>query len=342
MVNVGILGIGFMGMTHFNAWKSVTGAKVTAVFTRDERKLRGDWRGVKGNFGGAGGVQKLAAIDRHHKIGELLANPKVDVVDICLPTHMHREVAVAAFHAGKHVLVEKPIALTLPDADVMISAAKEAKKQLMVAHVLRFFPAFAEAADIINSKQYGKVLGVHLKRIISRPAWVKDSHFDNVSLSGGPALDLHIHDTDFILHLFGEPQSVRSVGYAEKNGAVTYLNTQYLYEDKYKNCPITAQSGAMAMPSISFEHGFDIYLEKATLRFNNIVTGEQLWIYEQDKKRAYRPKRKEAFIAQLQHVADCLTDGKPSKLVGADNARAALSVCLKEIQSVKSGRVVRV
>ena len=342
MVRVGILGIGFMGMTHFKAWKNVKGAKVTAIFTRDEHKLRGDWRGVKGNFGGAGGVQKLATIDRHHKIGELLSNPNVDLVDICLPTHMHREVAVAAFHKGKDVLVEKPIALALPDADVMIAAAKDAKKQLMVAHVLRFFPAFAEAADIVSSKQYGKVLGVHLKRVISRPAWVKDANFDSVSLSGGPALDLHIHDTDFIHHLFGVPQTVRSTGFSEKNGAVTYLNTQYIYEDKYKNCVITAQSGAVAMPTIRFEHGFDIYLEKATLRFNNIVTGEQLWIYEQEKKRAYRPKRKEAFVAQLQHVSDCLTEGKPSKLVGADNARAALSVCLKEIQSVKSGRVVRI
>src|SRR5690606_5921989 len=117
------------------------GAKVTAIFTRDEKKLRGDWRGVKGNFGGAGGMHKLSGIDRHRKIGELLNNPNVDLVDICLPTHMHREVAVAAFHAGKDVLVEKPLALALPDADVMIRAAKTAKKQLMVAHVLRFFPA---------------------------------------------------------------------------------------------------------------------------------------------------------------------------------------------------------
>src|SRR5689334_9691660 len=119
MVNVGIIGIGFMGVTHFKALQQVKGAKVSAICTRNPRKLSGDWSDIKGNFGDIGGVQDLSKVARYQEIEELLADETVDLVSVCLPTHLHREVTIAALEAGKHVLVEKPIALTLRDADAM-------------------------------------------------------------------------------------------------------------------------------------------------------------------------------------------------------------------------------
>src|SRR6188768_1392222 len=90
MVRVGIAGIGFMGVTHYKALQQVEGAQVSAIFTRDPKKLAGDWRDVRGNFGEGGGVEDLSGIKRHDTLDVLLTDPDVDLVDICLPTDMHK------------------------------------------------------------------------------------------------------------------------------------------------------------------------------------------------------------------------------------------------------------
>ena len=111
MVRVGIAGIGFMGVTHYKAYADVPGAQVAAIFTRDAAKLAGDWRNVRGNFGDSGGVQDLSGVRCHADLDTLIADPEIDLFDLCLPSYLHRDVAIRALEAGKHVLVEKPIAL---------------------------------------------------------------------------------------------------------------------------------------------------------------------------------------------------------------------------------------
>jgi predicted dehydrogenase len=340
MVNIGIIGIGFMGVTHFKAAREVSGARVAAISTRDPKKLSGDWSSIQGNFGDSGGVQDVSQIARYEEWRDLLRDDSIDLVDICLPTHLHRDVAIAALEAGKHVLVEKPLALSLRDADAMIAAANQANRLLLVGQVLRFFPAFAEARAIVESGDYGALLGAHLKRIISAPSWSKDDHFSDVAKSGGPALDLHIHDTDFVHYLAGVPDSVRATGIVAANGAVLYLQSQYLYADK--KISVSSQSGAIAAPGLAFEHGFDIYLENATLQFNNLCTGEDIWIYTGGEKKVLRPQRPDAFVAQLQHASDCVASGVESDLISAASARRALQVCLLEQQAALTGDTVAV
>ncbi|MDF2441783.1 MAG: hypothetical protein JWN98_2767 [Abditibacteriota bacterium] len=341
MIKVGIIGIGFMGVTHFKALQQIEGARVAAISTRDEQKLNGDWRSIKGNFGDSGGVQDVSQIARYPQWEEMLADESIDLVDVCLPTHLHRDVCIAALRAGKHVLVEKPLSLSLEDADAMLAVAEQAGRMLMVGHVLRFFPAFAEAHAIVHSGEFGALLGAHLKRVIAAPKWGADDHFDKVSKSGGPALDLHIHDTDFVHYLAGVPQQVRAIGVTNGQGAVTYLQTQYVYGGGTP-C-ITSQSGALSMPGLPFEHGYDIYLEKATLQFNNLFTGDDIWLYTADgEKQIVRPQRKEAFVAQLEHAVECVRSNTPSQLIDATAARRALSVCLQEQQSVSLGQSVTI
>jgi predicted dehydrogenase len=340
MVRVGIIGIGFMGVTHFKALKSVKGACVAAICTRDTKKLAGDWRSIKGNFGDAGGVQNLSRIARYQEIDSLLSDESIDLVDICLPTHLHREVTIAALRAGKHVLVEKPIALTLKDADAMVAAAEKAGRLLMVGQVLRFFPAFAEAYDLVHNKKYGELVALHLKRIIAQPSWSSDDHFSDDAKSGGPVIDLHIHDTDFVQHLAGAPQGVQAAGY-KKGGEARYITTQYLYSEK--PCAISAHSGAVSMPGVPFEHGFDLYLERATLRYNNLSTGEEVLLATADGKvKSYKPRRKDAFEVQLQHAVDCVRKNRESSLISAKAARTSLQICLAERRAVLSGRSVRI
>ena len=336
MVNVGIIGIGFMGVTHFKALQKVKGARVAAICTRDEKKLSGDWSGVQGNFGDAGGVQDLQNVARYHEIDELLADESLDFVDICLPTPLHREATIKALGAGKNVLVEKPIALTLQDADAMINAARDAKKLLMVAHVLRFVPAFAQARELALSGQYGALCGVHFKRIIGRKAAnIERGYFDD---SGGPLLDLHIHDTDFLMNLCGTPARVQSNAYKAQNGDILYFNTQYFYDDK--NISASAQCGAIGAAPITFEHGFDFYLENATLRYNNLHNADAISLCANGKQENIIPRRQDGFEAQLQHAIECVQNNRESEIISAQNARNSLAVCLQEKRSAACGKAV--
>src|SRR5262249_50687623 len=157
--------------------------------------------------------------------------------------------------AGKHVLVEKAIALTAEDADRMVEAAKKAGKLLMVAHVLPFFPDFAYAAQAVREGTHGKLQGAHFRRIISRPDWSSD--IGHAAKTGGPAVDLHIHDTHFIGLLAGVPARVSSTGVVGADGAVEYLNTNYLYGPG--GPAISCASGAVAMNARPFVHGYEIY-----------------------------------------------------------------------------------
>src|SRR3954464_14010923 len=111
MVRIGIVGLGFMGMIHYLAARKLKGARVTAVCSRDPKKLAGDWRSIRGNFGPPGQMMDLSKVKKYDQIDALLNDPDIDLVDVCNPTHLHAETALAALKAGKHVLVEKAIAL---------------------------------------------------------------------------------------------------------------------------------------------------------------------------------------------------------------------------------------
>src|SRR5690349_11893844 len=109
-IQIGLIGVGFMGMTHFEAARQLTGARVAAIATRSEKKRRGDWSDIQGNFGPRGSSQvDLTGVDAHADYRKILEDPKIDLIDICLPTDRHEHVTLEALSAGKHVLVEKPI-----------------------------------------------------------------------------------------------------------------------------------------------------------------------------------------------------------------------------------------
>src|SRR6516165_6415105 len=159
MVRIGIVGIGFMGWIHYLATKRLREAQLTAICSRDPKKLAGDWRSIRGNFGPPGEQVDLSGLKKYARLEDLLADPDIDLIDVCNPTRLHPQTAREALKAGKHVLVEKAIALDPQDADAMVSAAAGARKLLMVAHVLPFIPEFAFAAEMIRGGRQGRLLG---------------------------------------------------------------------------------------------------------------------------------------------------------------------------------------
>jgi predicted dehydrogenase len=339
MIRIGIVGVGFMGMIHYLAAKGLKGGAVTAICSRYPKKLAGDWTSIRGNFGPPGQQMDLGSIKRYPSLDALLNDPDIDLVDICNPTAQHEATTIAALKAGKHVLVEKAIALSPEAADRMLAAAKQSGKLLMVAHVLPFFPEFAFAADAIKSGRFGKLLGGHFKRVISKPDW--SAEIGDAAATGGPAVDLHIHDTHFIGLLAGVPKQVFAMG-REENGAVSYLTTSYLYGQG--GPAISCSSGALAMRARPFVHGYELYLERATLVYESGVC--PLTVLHADG-RSEQPKLSggdpvEAFTTEIQVAVDGARNGKMPDLLSAQLARDALVMCLKECESVRTGRLVAV
>jgi predicted dehydrogenase len=338
MVRIGIIGIGFMGKTHYEAAKSLHGGSVTAICTRDPKKLAGDWTSIQGNFGGSGGVEDLSHVKRYSDIVQMLADPAIDLVDICLPTALHKDVTIRAFEAGKHVLLEKPIAVRLEDADEMVAAAKRAGRKFFVGQVLRFWPEFAYIKQLMESGEYGNLLAANFKRIISEPTW-GDNWFANLETSGGPGIDLHIHDSDFVNYLFGMPDKVYSRGVLVGERYAQYLTTNYIYDAK--DVTITAQSGAIAMKGRPFEHGYDVYFEKATVQYNSTWGAPMCVVLEDGITQPSLPAG-DAFTREIQYAVDAIADDtEPTRLSG-ESARNSLALCWKEVESVRTGDVVSV
>ncbi len=343
MINVGVVGIGFMGMIHYHAYQQVRGVKVAALATRDKKKLAGDWRGINGNFGPPGTKMDLRGVRGYEDWRALLDDPAIDLVDICLPPAMHAEVAVSALSAGKHVFCEKPIALTTQEATRMVRAAEKAGKQLLIGHVLPFMPEYAFARTAITGGKYGKILGGYFKRVISDPLWIPD--FYNPSTIGGPVVDLHIHDAHFIRLVCGMPSAVFSTG-RWRGESVEFVDTQFLFGDR--PLTISATSGVINQQGRSFTHAFEIYLERATLLFDSAVyaegsTSTPLTLLTSDGK-AKRPTLKpvDAFAEEIREVVAAVKANRPSELLSGVLARDALVICQAETQSVAAGRVVKV
>src|SRR5262249_17655167 len=187
-----------------------------------------------------GEMMDLSQLKKYRNLEDMLADKDIDMIDVCNPTNLHPDTAIKALKAGKHVLVEKAIALDTKDADAMLDAAKKANRLLMVAHGLPFFPEFAYAAQAIRGGHFGKLLGGQFKRVSSKADW--SAEIGDASKTGGPAVDLHIHDTHFIGLVCGVPASVFSTGVVGSGGTVDHLTTAYLYG---KGGPaVTCSSGA--------------------------------------------------------------------------------------------------
>ncbi len=340
MVNVGIAGLGFMGMTHYNAYKKVPGARVTAICEADPVRLSGDWRSIKGNFGPQGEIVDLEGLAKYPKLEELMADANVDMVDVCLPPAMHAQAATAASKAGKHVLCEKAIALRPEDAVAMVDAAKGAGKQLMIAHVLPFVPEYDFAYNKITSGEWGRLLGGHFRRIISDPLWLKD--FYDPDGCGGPMIDLHIHDAHFIRLVCGMPKAVHSVG-RMRGEVAEFFTTQFLFDDP--RLVVTATSGVINQQGRPFTHGYEIYLEKATLLFESF-TGTPLTVLTEDgqveKPDLGSPDMLDAFPIELAEAVRCAESNTPSELLDGALARDALILAHKQTESIAKRQVVEI
>lgn len=335
MVRVGLVGVGFMGMIHYLAYQKVPGVKVVAICESDEKKRGGDWTDIQGNFGPRGTMMDMADIKLYADYEQLLADKGVELVDICLPTEMHSTWTQQAFTAGKHVFVEKPIALTTAEADASLKAAAKADKHLFVGQVLPFFPEFQYALNYVRSGAGGKLQAAHFRRLICKPTWRKGPQAD------GPAVDLHIHDNHFVCLISGTPQAVRCRGVVDGEGVVQHVETQYLYRDPGP-C-ITAASGALYQSGWGFSHGYTLLMEKATLAFDSLGVPLTLLTADGKVEKVTLPglgDPVDAFVSEMREVVQSIERNRPSPILDGKLGRDALAISLSEEDAVKSGREV--
>lgn len=358
MIRIGIVGIGFMGWTHFAASTKINeagkptgsklkGAAVTAICARSPEKLSGDWTSIQGNFGPPGPKLDLTKISAYDNVKEMLADPDIDLIDICLPNDQHEAVAIAALQAGKHVLVEKPIAVDPKAADRMLAAAQKSGKLLMVAQVLPFFPEFQFAAECAANGKYGKLLAAHFRRVISPPKW--SAEMSDFRKLGGWGIDLHIHDNHFIRLTCGLPTQVFSRGLLQ-DGFVNHVHTQYVFDDAGPS--VSAVSGGIAASGLDFAHGYELFFEKATVMFSAGTIGGA-WCVDRPLSvvsggKVTSPKLKggtewcSAFTTEIQTAVDSVKTGVAAPLLSGELARDALKMCHAEAKSIASGKAVKV
>jgi predicted dehydrogenase len=347
MIRIGIAGIGFMGWMHYLAYRRCDETELAAICTRSQKKLAGDWRDIQGNFGPPGEQVDTSALATYAQLDDLLADDTIDMVDLCLPPHLHADAAVAAVERGKHVFCEKPMALTTDACQRMVAAARANDRQLFIGHVLPMFTEYAQVLRWIEDGTYGSVRGGSFKRVISDPLWLEG--FYDPQRVGGPLIDLHVHDAHLIRLLFGRPTEVVSQG-RMRGAVVEYCHTLFRFDDP--QLVVHAVSGIIPQQGRSFTHGFEIHTADATLLFESaVIDGAARTLMPltalAGEGRVEQPDLVEGdavdpFVAEVREVARCTAANRPSRILDGDLARDAVVLCHCQTESVQTGKAVAV
>jgi predicted dehydrogenase len=306
-----------MGGMHIAALQSIPAAQLVAVYSRDEQKLSGDLSAVGGNLSGAGGVYDFSSLRRYRDLEDLLNDPDIDALDICLPTNLHADVTVAALFAGKDVLVEKPMALDFDSSLRMVEASRSASRILMVAHVLRFFPEYQALSDAVSSGQYGSVRGAIFRRRCAAPAW--SGWLGDPAKSGGGVFDLLIHDADICLHLFGKPDSVSAVGYESLQKGIDVIGARL----HYANALTIELAGGWHHPKgFPFTMEYTVVADEGTIDFRHETRPPTLYSGAGDET-ALPLGTRDGYAAEIEYFVQCCqTRQQPTLCPPVESAEA--------------------
>jgi predicted dehydrogenase len=322
MNTIAILGAGSMGRTHAAAWTSV-GCDIAYVVSPAGTTL-------------AEAPNAKAVTD----VAQVLADPAVDIVSVCTPTPTHRDLAVRSLAAGKHVLLEKPIALSLADALAISAAALASDRTLMVAHVVRFFEGYRRARADVETGRVGTVLSARARRLITKPdgRWWYDP-----SASGGAVVDVGIHDFDQLNLFLGTPVAVTSratsaLGPIEttvdyESGA---LGTVLTFADLPEGAPFTTSLELIGTGGLI---DYDFSAAAPTATEPGAGVNSYRLATPTDSTNETLPSV-DAYARQAAYFLECLRHGTDPAYCPTASAVLALDVALAARQSLLSGETV--
>jgi len=336
-VNVAVVGLGFMGVTHLRAYLANPLARVVAVCDAVRVPVNGVLAGVSGNIKKSDDIHLGPAVKVFRKLEELLVEPEVQLVDLCTPTPLHPEQAIAALKAGKHVLCEKPLARTSAAAREILQVAAASSGMLMPAMCMRFWPGWSWLKQTVTEQTYGKVLAANFRRVSQMPGWSGQGTYAGGLDLGGALFDLHIHDTDFVNFLFGTPASVFSSGVTGANNSINHVVTQY----HYPGGPAVHAEGSWLLAQ-GFNMAYTLHCERATLDFDLARGAEALRVTEFGQSpRIVSCEGADGYGAEIGYMLECVAQGRPPQVVTGQDGLAALEICEAEEQSIRTGQSVK-
>ena len=310
--NVGVIGVGSMGYNHVRIYSELENANLVAI----SDMVRGTLDKVSKEFNTVGYVD----------YDNILQIDDIEVVNICVPTVFHHDVVMRAIEAGKNVLVEKPIASKLNEAEEMIKAAEDAGVTLATGHVERFNPAVRVAKKLIDEGAIGEVVTANSKRLGPFPPRIRDV---------GVAIDLAIHDIDIFNYLFNSRANTVFANMSSKlkncefedhaeimtkydSGVLSILETNWLTPYKKRQLNITGIDGI-----ISVDYG------------NQTVT----LFKENNQVEDIKVENKEPLKEELRSFVDCVQNNIPPEVSGKDGYEA-LRIVDAAMTSYKDKRLV--
>lgn len=320
-MKVAVLGCGGMGSVHAGIYANLADVQLTGVC--DEK------------FSLAETLAAHTGATAYSSFDQMLTEADFDAVSIALPTYLHKEYTFKAAKARKHIICEKPIALTMEDAEEMISICEENGVRLFVGHVVRFFPEYVNMKEALDSGKLGRPGVAHASRIGGHPGgWFKDE-----SLCGGVIVDLMIHDLDFLRGCFGEVRSVYALN-TKREGLDYALVTLH-----FRNGVIANVEANWGYPG-PFHTKAEIAGSKGIIRSNSLKSSSMQIVKHEasgDKSGTVvipeSPGNESPYRRQLEHFMACIRDGS-EPIVSAEDARKALELALAAVESARTGKAV--
>lgn len=327
-MKVGIVGVGFMGTTHAAGWAD-TPATIVGFTAETSRE--------------ADALAKRYNAKVYPSLDEML--PDVDVIDICSPTHLHHEMALKAAGTGKHIVCEKPLARTTKQAQEIVNACRQAGVQLLVAHVVRFFPEYALAHSAVMEGQIGKPGVIRLHRGSYRPKKAAGNWFLDEVKSGGILMDLMIHDYDYARWVAGDVESVtaRRVTQRHPEAPVDYG----LVILSHRSGALSHIAGAWAYPPPTFRTHLEIAGDRGLIEFDSDGTAPiQNLILKTSGSDApdvalpSSPVSESPYTTQIKEFYEALADGKAARISAMDGL-VAVQIAEAALESAHTGQPVK-
>jgi predicted dehydrogenase len=334
MVKIAIIGAGFIGEVHANCYLRIANAHIVGIVDKVKEK----------------GIRLADKLQTKYfsDIDYLLNNENVDAIDICTPTFLHADMAIKAANAKKNVFCEKPIALTIKDADEMIRIINKNKVKGMVGHVLRFWPEYIKVKEIIESKSLGKPLHAFCERLAVMPDWHEGEWGFNEKYSGGAAIDFHIHDLDYLIWLFGKPKLVNSQGvHNPKLGGFTHIATNIEFENGEVGL---AECGWNFVGNFPFtmvlrvlcENGVIDWIFRAGKNVEERLHKSDLTIYKRNGSiQTIEVEQKDAFLAECEYFINCIDKNIPIENSTMEDGKKALELAIIATESAKQKKYFR-
>ena len=334
-LKLAVVGSGGMARAHSNHWRKIPEVQLAAIASPDQATAHA--------LAGAEAAELFPSLE------DLLASPSgagIDIVDICLPTPLHVPAALQALDAGKHLLLEKPMARTTADCDRIIAAAERAGTMAMVAQVVRYFPEYANAHRQVKTGAVGTPAVIRAARLGMHPKAGWNNWYADQSASGGVVLDLIIHDFDWLLWTFGPVERVFAKG-LYKNPEYAGLLDYALVTLRHASGALSHVTGSWAHPS-GFRTTFEICGDAGMIEHDSAAVAP-LALAQREPDGARPPgvpipespmaPYDDPYYKELRHFTDCVLTGAQPDIKLAES-RAAVRIAEAALESIDTGKPV--